>query len=309
MTMTGWTIREPLGGRVKLNSDQALLKYAQGRVKIPSELLSKQGTGNQLVATEAINSSNEASTFKRNVVAENTHKASGGTNRAMPSEPYPMDGTAASSFIDPTKLTQWLKLFLFVSIVIDAIALFSGVSQYQLLSDFKFGIYSSEALATTLAESNDKRQQVIGWFQVGVAITTVILFVMWIYRANLNVRQLGAKNMKFTPEWSVGYYFIPFLNFWRPYQAMKEIWQASKNPATWQSVERGAILPWWWLFFIVAGMLGNASFRSSLDANKISELLTATGVTIASDVVSIPATIIALILVKQIYDMQMSHVP
>ena len=30
----GWTIREPLGGRVKLSSDQALLAYAEGRVPV-----------------------------------------------------------------------------------------------------------------------------------------------------------------------------------------------------------------------------------------------------------------------------------
>jgi hypothetical protein len=31
----GWTVREPLGGRVKLGSDHALLEYAEGRVSTP----------------------------------------------------------------------------------------------------------------------------------------------------------------------------------------------------------------------------------------------------------------------------------
>lgn len=203
-TMNGWFIREPLGGHVKLKSDQELLDYAQGKTEIPVELSSKQSKDNQFVASED-----------------------------RPFQARLIDGMLASSFIDPTKLTQWLKLFLFVSIVIDAIALFSGVSQYQLLSDFKYGNYLSEALATAAAESNDQRQQIIGWFQAGVTITTIILFVKWIYRASFNARALGAQNMKFTPGWSVGYYFIPFLNLWRPYQAMKEIWKASKNPTSW----------------------------------------------------------------------------
>jgi len=213
----------------------------------------------------------------------------------------------STSFRDPTQLTRWLRYFLYASIAIDAIALFSGVLQYQLLSDFKLGIYSSEALATAAAEANDQRQKVVGLFQVGVAITTIILFAMWIYRANFNARSLGAQNMKFTPGWSVGYYFIPFLNLWRPYQAMKEIWKASKNPTSWEGEERGAILPWWWFFFLIAGMFGNASFRTSMSAKEIHELITSTGITIASDVVSIPATIIALVLVGKIYEMQMSH--
>lgn len=39
-TMNGWSIREPLGGRVKLKSDQELLDYAQGKTEIPGELSS-----------------------------------------------------------------------------------------------------------------------------------------------------------------------------------------------------------------------------------------------------------------------------
>ena len=55
-------------------------------------------------------------------------------------------------------------------------------------------------------------------------------------------------------------------------------------------------------------MLGNASFRTTLRAEEIDQFLVSTGITIASDVAHIPATIISLILVRQIYEMQISHV-
>lgn len=213
-----------------------------------------------------------------------------------------------TSFRDPTKLTSWLKYFLYASIIIDAIAIFSGVMQYQLLSDFKIGVYSSEAFVTAAAESNDNRQQFIGLFQAGIAITTMIIFMMWIYRANFNSRALGAQNMKFTPGWSIGYYFIPVLNLWRPYHAMKEIWKTGKNPGAWEGERHGAVLPWWWFFFLFSSALSNASFRISMKAKEIHELISATEITIASDMVSIPASIIALVLVGKIYKMQMSHV-
>lgn len=226
-------------------------------------------------------------------------------HESVPMGPIP----SASAFRDPSRLTQWLKFFLFASIVIDVIALFSGILQYQLLSDFRIGAYGSQELATAAAESNDNRQMVIALSQFTVAIATIVLFARWIYRANFNVRQLGAQGLHFTPGWSIGYYFIPILMLWKPYQAMKEIWQASKNPASWTSVERGAILPWWWFFFLVSGMLGQTSLRLSLRAKEIDELISSTGIAIASDLVSIPSAIVALILIKQIYAMQMSHVP
>ena len=212
------------------------------------------------------------------------------------------------TFKDPSKLTKWLIFLLYISIAIDLIAIYSGILQYNLLTDLKTGVYSSNALANVAAESNDKRQQIVGFLQLCIAITTMILFAKWIYRANFNVRQLGAQGMKFSPGWAVGFYFIPILLLWKPYQAMKEIWQASKNPTSWATVERGSILPWWWFFFLVAGMLGQATLRTSLRAKEINGLIESTGVAMASDLVSIPATIIALVLVKQIYEMQMSHV-
>jgi hypothetical protein len=220
----------------------------------------------------------------------------------------PVSIATESCFRDPSKLTQWLKYFLYASIVFDSIAVFSGILQYQLLSNVTLGVYSSEALATAAAASNDQRQQIIGLFQFSISIITIILFARWIYRANFNARQLGAQGMKFSPGWSVGYYFIPIMMLWKPYHAMSEIWQASKDPASWTTVARGSILPWWWSFFLVSGMLGQASFRTSLRAKEVNELIWSTGLTITSDLVSIPAAIIAVVLVKQIYAMQMSHV-
>ncbi len=213
-----------------------------------------------------------------------------------------------TSFRDPTQLTQWLRYFLYASIVISAIALISGVMEYQLLSDFKLGVYSSGGLVKAAAETNDQRQQVIGILQACVAIVTTILFCMWIYRANFNARALGAQNMKFTPGSAVAYYFIPFLNLWRPYQAMKEIWKASKNPILWMNEERGVILPWWWFLFLINKMLASMAFKKAMRANEIHELINSTVISVASDIVSIPTGIIALLLVIRIYKMQLSHI-
>lgn len=36
---SGWLVHEPLGGRVRLSTDDALVEYAGGRVNVPKELL------------------------------------------------------------------------------------------------------------------------------------------------------------------------------------------------------------------------------------------------------------------------------
>ena len=223
-------------------------------------------------------------------------------------DPSTAPEATTSTFRDPSKLTQWLKYLLYASIAIELIAIFFDVLQYRLLSDLNLGDYSSGELAATALGFNAKRQQFIGFLQIIIGISTPILFVMWIHRANFNARQLGAQGMQFSPGWSIGYYFIPILWFWKPYQAMREIWQASKEPASWATVQRGSILPWWWFFFLGDCILGQVASRLSSKVKEINGLIIYTGILIASDLVSVLAAIFALVLVKQVYEMQMSHV-
>jgi hypothetical protein len=57
---------------------------------------------------------------------------------------------------------------------------------------------------------------------------------------------------------------------WKPYQAMKEIWKVSANPANWQNSPRGAILPWWWFCFIASGIIDHSGFPIQLLENDVS---------------------------------------
>lgn len=67
------------------------------------------------------------------------------------------------------------------------------------------------------------------------------------------------------------------------------------------------MLPWWWFFWIVSGMLGNASFRLTMTAEEIDTLLTANVVTQLSDVTGIPLSLIVLGIIGKVYEMQMNH--
>ncbi|MCZ0935812.1 MAG: DUF4328 domain-containing protein [Gemmatimonadetes bacterium] len=144
-----------------------------------------------------------------------------------------------ASFQDPTALAKWTKLFLYAGI---AVAL---VSAWAVAGEL--GLYGA-------AESPE------GWTPVGIlwllaqaaiALGTAILVLSWIYRANHNARQLGAADMRFTPGWAVGWYFIPIAWFWMPYLAMREIWRASVNPSDWGAAPVSPLLRWWWSLWIV----------------------------------------------------------
>lgn len=210
---------------------------------------------------------------------------------------------------DSSDIYNWIKWALYAQVGISIVAIISGMMEYELLSNFKSGSFASEASAIAAAESNDSRQRVIGVIQFLVFIISGIIILKWIYRANLNARKMGAADMLFTPGWSIGWYFVPIANLWKPYQAMKEIWKASKNPQNWKTESVSSLLPWWWFIWIVSNLIANASCKvvmRAMRAEELDQLIMANVVTLFSKIAGIVLSLVFLSIVKQIYDYQIA---
>ncbi len=221
-------------------------------------------------------------------------RAAADTGRWKPEEDRGMNPRAFAK--DSRALTRFLKAMLWILVGTTVLSLASDMLQMQLLN--------SGSLNMMEAEANDTRQRVVGIIYLLAYAVTGVTFLKWIHRVNLNVRGFGAQNLQFTPGWSIGYYFIPFLNLVRPYRAMKEIWQASKNPDEWSSQSVSPILGWWWALFLISGFLGQTSFRLSMQANSIETLSISTIVSIVSGLLDIPLSLVALTLVTKVFRMQ-----
>lgn len=214
-----------------------------------------------------------------------------------------------AGFRDPTRLTRFLKILLALSIFMGLVAFVSTLAEYQLLIDVDSGKFQTQNTLHDALTANDARERFVGILYLGLYLVTVVVFSVWIYRANYNVRQLGAEGLRFTPGWSVGWYFIPVFSLWKPYQAMKEIWKASANPARWHEQQRGTILPWWWFLFLASGILGNVSGRLALGVKGISQLEALDILLMVSYTFDVVAASVAMLLVSQIFRMQMSYAP
>ncbi|MDB4780351.1 DUF4328 domain-containing protein [bacterium] len=176
-------------------------------------------------------------------------------------------------------------------------------------------LLSRATFSAAEAEANDFREQIIGLFYFSLYLLTAVIFGCWIVRANKNARALGADDLRITPGWAVGYFFVPILNLWRPYQAMKGLWQASHSPSSWTSLTASPILPAWWTLWLVSSFVSQAAFRAAMDTNQIDDpnkiiagLKTATFLDIASASVEIPLCLVAMFLVTQITHAQKTHV-
>ena len=109
--------------------------------------------------------------------------------------------------------------------------------------------------------------------QVGLGALTLPLYLsacigvcVFMYRANANLRAVGAKGLKTTPGWAAGWWFVPIANLFKPYQAMKEIYQCSHAPASteWRRVRTPGTLAVWWAVWLSSLFLSNLESRLAL---------------------------------------------
>jgi hypothetical protein len=91
-----------------------------------------------------------------------------------------------------------------------------------------------------------------------VAVAGVIIACVWQHRAATAARALGFPATR-TPGWGVGCWFVPIVNLWMPYQAIRDCLPPD-DP------NRRLVLRWW-LVFLAAGWVtagaGVAAFFST----------------------------------------------
>jgi hypothetical protein len=92
-----------------------------------------------------------------------------------------------------------------------------------------------------------------------VSLAVIVGFLIWWYRAYSNIPGITGQKWRFGRGWSIGAWFIPIFNFWRPKQIGNDIWRggdprAYGNP-NWPSLPVAGLVHWWWALFILASVL------------------------------------------------------
>lgn len=85
-----------------------------------------------------------------------------------------------------------------------------------------------------------------GYAYMAMVWVSGIASLIWLHEAAKNAKILRP-SFEHTPNWAVGWYFVPFANLYKPYEVMRDIWVASKGP-TGDLFPKGdtRIALWWW---------------------------------------------------------------
>ena len=106
----------------------------------------------------------------------------------------------------------------------------------------------------------------------------------------------------------MGWYFVPIAWFWKPYQAMREIWRASVNPSDWRGAPVSPLLRWWWGLWMVPfwglSIVDWAADRN-LDEAAAETVEVATG--LVSHLLDIPLALVLLAIIGAVSRMQAAY--
>ena len=180
--------------------------------------------------------------------------------------------------------SKTLVILIGIYLLLTIIGIGSGCMEYSMLHNLK-NVTEAEA------DANDIRQAIIGLLQTLVYIPCFILFLIWLNRYSKNTHSMARKKLTYTPGWTVGYFFIPILSLFRPYQAVSELYRENNQNAS------QSILAWWWAAWIISTLAGKASFKLSIRAKTLSELKLANQVTIFSDAIDVITFSLLLIMI------------
>lgn len=120
-------------------------------------------------------------------------------------------------------LAKWVYGAFILLLILCVIAVVSGYLQAELF----IRAMNGETITWAEATSNDNREAAIGFGQTALYILAAILFLIWIHRSYKNLTSLNVSGLRFSPGWAVGWFFVPVMSLFRPYQVTSEIYRAS----------------------------------------------------------------------------------
>ena len=97
-------------------------------------------------------------------------------------------------------------------------------------------------------EANEDRQTYAMIGHLTALSLSMVFLLLWVSRTNRACRELGATELRFTPGWAWGYWLIPILNLFRPFQIITELWETTDPDG-----KSNSLLGWWWAAWIVSG--------------------------------------------------------
>lgn len=86
-----------------------------------------------------------------------------------------------------------------------------------------------------------------------VKLPTMFVFGRWMYLAGCNLVAAGYADLEFSPASRIWWFAVPVACFFKPFQAMRELWNASQGNSTY--TEGSSLVATWWALWLLNGAM------------------------------------------------------
>jgi len=119
-----------------------------------------------------------------------------------------------------------------------------------------------ELVSPAEAARSDDRVAAVAIAGLVALLVTGIVWVVWQHRSQSNLHAVGLRELTYSPGWAAGWWFVPFVNFVKPFQTVRELWKASDGGEQWWRMRTTPIIGGWWAAWIAAAILDRAAAYS-----------------------------------------------
>ncbi|HLS30255.1 MAG TPA: DUF4328 domain-containing protein [Flavobacteriaceae bacterium] len=181
---------------------------------------------------------------------------------------------------------------------VDMILLVARYFEYDLIQTAIIGGYISQEAV----DANDLRIRIIGIVYLIVYIISAITFIRWFRRAYYNLH-LKLNYLDHKEGWAAGSWFVPIINFYRPYQIMKEMYQETKELLLKKGIaphgiSSNGLVHGWWGLWVLNNVIAQVANRTAKSAETLEVLLATTIAHIVVSILFIPLAIITVKVIK-----------
>lgn len=159
-------------------------------------------------------------------------------------------------YVSTRRMARLLTILLLVTAAVAGLSAGFEISQIQLLASV--GSYTEVDEETRWAHTLIRNTLLASRLTLYAAIAAA--FITWLHRCRINARAFGCRRFRYSRIWTIIGFFIPLVNFVRPYQVVSEVWRASdpravETPVAWVSMPVSNFVPAWWATLVASVLL------------------------------------------------------
>lgn len=202
--------------------------------------------------------------------------------------------------------TRWSTLGLIAALAAFVVLAEVGIWSTFLEIDFLRHSMARGEIVESHLLANDRRQALVGGFQLLAFVLSAVLLVRWVYLTNRNAHALEGTGMNHGPAGAAASFLVPGLHVRKPFQVLSELFRVS-NPdhiRDWQQAPVPHLLSLWWTLWILFQLTIALALGADLWASGVEQLHVAAWGSAVAGVVGAPLGVAASICAWRLHALQ-----